>query len=335
MNDDVTTAANGPARPAPGFAVLVLIVAGAACLAMPVAAGRRLPERAALPVPDQLARASAFAAHRSGVVSFAVIDTTGRLRCYDCDRRYVSASVVKAMILVAYLRQLAVAGKPLSAYDRAVLDPMIRESDNDAATSAFWRVGGGAALYRLAGAAGMSRFEVYGYWGSASITAADQARFLWRLERLTPPRFRAYTRSLLSSIVPWQSWGIPAVARPRWSVFFKGGWRGTAFGQLVHQVALLERGPWRMAIAVLTDGNPSHEYGRETVAGVTSALLWGTSSPAQPWPVPVPRWFWTWARWYLHRGEFSDLPFRSRSSRPANAPDPMEAWAWRRLAAFL
>jgi hypothetical protein len=59
MNGDLTTAANRPPRPAPGIAVLVLIVAGAACLAMPAAAGRRLPDRAALPVPDQLARASA------------------------------------------------------------------------------------------------------------------------------------------------------------------------------------------------------------------------------------------------------------------------------------
>jgi hypothetical protein len=33
-----------------------------------------------------------------------------------------------------------------------------------------------------------------------------------------------------------------------------------------------------MAIAVLTDGNPRYECGRETVAGVTSALLRGTSA---------------------------------------------------------
>jgi hypothetical protein len=263
-----------------------------------------------------------------------VLDTAGRLHCYGCHRRYVSASVVKAMILVAYLRGLAAARKPLSASDRAVLGPMIRASDNDAATSAFWRAGGSAALDRLARAAGMSRFDVYGFWGSAMITAADQVGFLWHIDGMTPSRFRAYTRSLLSSIVPWQSWGIPAVARPQWSVFFKGGWRGTVLGQLVHQVALLEQGRWRMAIAVLTDGNPSHGYGRETVAGVTSALLGGTSSPARPWPLPVPRWFWVWARWYLHQGEFRDLPFHSRTSRPVNAPHPMQDWAWRRLAAF-
>jgi Beta-lactamase enzyme family len=312
----------------------LLTVAGAAWLAMPAAGGGRPPEPAALPLPEQFARASAFAADRAGVVSFAVLDTAGRLHCHGCHRRYVSASVVKAMILVAYLRGLGVAGKPLSASDRALLGPMIRASDNDAATSVFWRAGGSAALYRLARAAGMSRFDVYGYWGSAMITAADQARFLWRIDRLTPSRFRAYTRSLLSSIVPWQSWGIPTVARPRWSVLFKGGWRETALGQLVHQVALLEQGRWRMAIAVLTDGNPSHASGGETVTGITSALLGGTSSPARPWPLPVPRWFWVWARWYLHQGEFRDLPFRSRTSRPANVPDPMRDWAWRRLAAF-
>jgi hypothetical protein len=60
MNDYVTTAAKRPARPASGLpatgllAVLVLVV-GAACLATPVAADRRLPERARLPVPHQLA----------------------------------------------------------------------------------------------------------------------------------------------------------------------------------------------------------------------------------------------------------------------------------------
>lgn len=60
-----------------------------------------------LPSTVQIRRARIFAKQRSGVVSFAVIDTSGSLRCYRCDRRSVSASVVKPMSLVAYLEQIA------------------------------------------------------------------------------------------------------------------------------------------------------------------------------------------------------------------------------------
>jgi hypothetical protein len=44
-------------------------------------------------------------------------------------------------------------------------------------------------------------------------------------------------------------------------------------GQLVHQVARLERGKLSIAIAVLTDGNPSQAYGRETVRGIAARLV--------------------------------------------------------------
>jgi hypothetical protein len=94
------------------------------------------------------------------------------------------------------------------------------------------------------------------------------------MNRLLPDRFRRYANRLLSHIVSWQSWGIPAVARPRgWKVFFKGGWRGTGRGQLVHQAARLRRSDERIAIAVLTDGSPSMGYGIQTIEGTTGRLL--------------------------------------------------------------
>ena len=60
-------------------------------------------------------------------------------------------------------------------------------------------------------------------------------------------------------------------SRAGFKTFFKGGWRGTGAGQLVHEAALFERGDTRVSMAVLTDGNPSHEYGTETLRGVAQS----------------------------------------------------------------
>jgi hypothetical protein len=56
-------------------------------------------------------------------------------------------------------------------------------------------------------------------------------------------------------------------------VYFKGGWRGTALGRLVHQVARLDRPDHSFAMAVMTDGDPSMEYGIATIEGLTNALM--------------------------------------------------------------
>lgn len=237
---------------------------------------RQAARPAAVPGPRAIAAARRYLGRRAGVKAFAVIDTSGRLRGSSMRTRFVSASVVKAMLLVARLR--AASGRPLTGAERAPLSPMIRRSDNRAATAVFGTVGPGG-LTRLARASRMRSFTVPGGWPSAQITAADQARFFSRLDSLLPDRHRAYGQTLLSSIVREQSWGVPAAARPRWNVYFKGGWRRTPRGRLVHQAARLEDGERTVSIAVLTDGNPSHGYGTRTVRGVARLLL---AEPATP-----------------------------------------------------
>jgi Protein of unknown function (DUF3152) len=106
------------------------------------------------------------------------------------------------------------------------------------------------------------------------VTAAGQARFRARLERLVPRPRRAYARLLLSPMLAWQEWGTPEVSRARgWQTDATGGWRASAGGQLVHQIARLERGGTALTIAVRSDGNPSQAYGRETVRGIAARLL--------------------------------------------------------------
>ena len=230
------------------------------------------PARApAFPPRSDVAQARRYLAHRGGSVSFALIDSRGRLYGYAPRRRYVSASVTKAMLLVAYLR--AIGHRHPSAAERAELGPMIMRSDNARADTVYRWVGD-ARLRSLAARAGMRGFSVSGYWGYAQVTAEDQARFFRRIDLLVPRGNRAYARRLLSSIAPWQRWGYSRAARRAgFRIFLKGGWRSTAGGRLVHEAALFRRGSVRFSMAVMTDGNPTHDYGTATLRGVARRIF--------------------------------------------------------------
>jgi hypothetical protein len=135
------------------------------------------------------------------------------------------------------------------------------------------RAVGSSALLDVGGRAGMTEFSLGRDWANERISAADQVRLFAKLDELVPAPYRTYARGLLASVVPSESWGIPVVARPTWTVFFKGGWRRTGLGHLVHQIARLEQPGRTITLAVMTDGGPSQAYGIETIRGVTSRLL--------------------------------------------------------------
>jgi hypothetical protein len=230
-----------------------------------------LPE--GFPGPGLISGAVGFLRGRAGKIGLAVVDSEGRMSGWHEHWRFVSASVVKAMLLVGYLRRLHRLGLHSVGSANNFLYPMIHVSDNSAATQTYSVIGDGG-LYGVAGAAGMTDFSVSGFWANAQISAADQARFFFRMDSLIPREFVGYARWLLSTIAGYESWGIPAVARPRgYAVFFKGGWRGTSLGQLVHQVGRLEGHSRTFSMAVMTDGDPSMGYGIETIQGVTARLL--------------------------------------------------------------
>ncbi|HTZ86288.1 MAG TPA: hypothetical protein VMB05_06435, partial [Solirubrobacteraceae bacterium] len=144
--------------------------------------------------------------------------------------------------------------------------------DNDAASEVLESVGE-RALNRVARDARMRDYEPAGAtWGFTEVSAADLARFFARQDRMIPRRFVGYARWLLSSIEASESWGIPAVARPEFEVFFKGGWLPEVEG-LVNQAARLERGGIVFSLAVLSTHDPSMVYGERTIEGVTRRLL--------------------------------------------------------------
>jgi hypothetical protein len=225
----------------------------------------------AAPTAANIRAAERYVEGRRGVNSLAVIDSHGRLHGHATGRTYVAASTVKVMLLVAYLRRIRARG--VSAPERRTLAAMIERSSNRAADAVYRRVGDGG-LYRVAARARLRDFSAHGNWTRARLSAADGARLMMRFERLTPRRSRRLARKLLASVVPWQRWGAARAARlAGWRIWFKGGWRRTARGHLVHEIALLRRGRERFTVAVMTDGDPSHRYGTATLRGVAARLL--------------------------------------------------------------
>jgi hypothetical protein len=244
----------------------------AGCIGRGYHGGGYLP--VGFPGPSAVARAGAYISARIGRTAFAVVDTEGRLSGVNVHWTFPTASVVKAMLLVGYLRRLHAMGQHyVDSYSNSFLYPMIHVSDNNAATQC-WSIVGDSGLYSVAATAGMTDFSVSGLWGGARLSPADQAHFFFIMDSLIPREFVGYARFLLSTIEPSQSWGIPAIARPRgYRTFFKDGSEPTGLGQLVHQIDRLERNGRTFSIAVMTDGDPTMQYGIDTIQGVASALL--------------------------------------------------------------
>jgi hypothetical protein len=222
--------------------------------------------------PD-VKRARQYAKKRTGDVRFAVIAPSGKRYDFRGGRASPMASTIKVMLLAAYLRQGSVRDRALDGGDRKLLGPMIRRSDNGAATRVRDIVGANA-VRRVARDGRMRHFRYSSTWGLSRASAADGASLMSRFEDVVPKRHEGYAKHLLASIVSSQRWGV-ARARPRgWKLFFKGGW-GVGTGEVNHQIAFLQRHDSRVALAINTEFGRSHQYGKKTLEGVASRLLRG------------------------------------------------------------
>jgi hypothetical protein len=73
--------------------------------------------------------------------------------------------------------------------------------------------------------------------------------------------------------------------------------------------------------------------GDEIMAWI-AAKGWLVDDPIErPWPLPIPKWFWPWAKWQRER-----MTYPSRAAWLAKRPESAKArvpdWAWVRLAAM-
>lgn len=239
---------------------------------------------------------------RESIVAIRVQDPYLGIGCWYRERRHFdSASAVKATILGALLRKVQAQHRTLTARERRLAWRMITESDNGAAT-ALWNDVGWYRMNRFLRLAGMHQTVLNrdGYWGLTRITAHDELILLRHLLQPNPVLTRAsrrYELHLMAHVVPAQRWGVPAGVPDAFTVHVKNGWAPLppVPGWFVNSVGCFTYGHRDYSIVVLTQGNPTMQYGVGTVEDVAGVINGGLN-PGARHVVPRSRPFPSWGR---------------------------------------
>jgi hypothetical protein len=147
---------------------------------------------------------------------------------YAGDQSFDSASVVKVDILAALLLQARREGRSLTSAEQSLADVMIRNSDNDAASTLWDEIGDAQGLQVANRAFGLTATDPGqdGYWGLTTTTTNDQVRLLDAVASPTGPLGPAngVLLNLMGEVESDQTWGVSAAGRPGDSTILKNGW---------------------------------------------------------------------------------------------------------------
>jgi hypothetical protein len=218
-----------------------------------------------------------YAGTRVDNITVAVQDlTTGQIIQYRPGVVEHTASTLKVDILATLLTQAQAAGRTLTLDEQALAGPMIEESLDSAADTLWTRLGPGSvgAFERAAGMTATTP-ATDGVWGTTTTTAFDRLAMIRTLvepNALLSDASRAYVLDLMEHITPSQDWGATGGVAPGVTVALKNGF-SVINGWQINTTGWVEGAGRDYLIAVLTDANPSEQYGIDTVNAV-SALAW-------------------------------------------------------------
>ena len=235
--------------------------------------------------------AASYLSGRAGTVLAAVYDIgTGRTWNLGHGDPQAEASVVKLDILETLLAERGQgSGTGLSAGDRSLAEQMIEDSDNTAATSLWYAAGGPAKIGAFNARAGLTRTVpsscvvcpgfAWPGWGLTTTTPDDQISLLKQLVTsgsLLSGADRDYALSLMEDVTPSQRWGVSGGVPAHVTVALKNGWLplpGSNSDWQVNSVGWIHGGGRDYLMAVLSAGNPSEQYGIDTI-GQLAAMAW-------------------------------------------------------------
>jgi Beta-lactamase enzyme family len=233
--------------------------------------------------------AAAYLAGRSGTVLAAVYDLrTGQTWRLGAGPAQPEASVVKLGILETMLARPR--GAALSPADQALARSMMEDSDNDAATSLWNEDGGAAGLTYFDDRAGLTQtipspcVACAGFawpgWGLSTTVPQDQLTLLRQLiapgpQPLLSGAARSYALSLMEHVTASQRWGISGGVPGGVTVALKDGWLpldAAATNWQVNSVGWVSGDGRDYLIAVLSTGNPTEQYGIDTISALSSQV---------------------------------------------------------------
>jgi len=237
------------------------------------------------------AAAASYLSGRAGTVLAAVYDLrTGRSWHLGQGPPQAEASIVKLDVLETLLAERARGdGTGLSASDRTLARQMIEDSDNDAATSLWYAVGGAARIRSFNATAGLTHTApsscvvcpgfAWPGWGLTTTTPDDQIALLRQLvspSSVLPRAAREYALSLMEDVTPSQRWGVSGGVPAQVTVALKNGWlplHGTGSDWQINSVGWISGRGRNYLMAVLSTGNPSEQYGIDTIDAL-AATVW-------------------------------------------------------------
>lgn len=167
-------------------------------------------------------------------VNFLVMDSeTGQIRAeHGAHTQYRSASLVKLLIALDYFESRG-PDVEVSPADRALLEPMLRSSDDRAASELWVREGWETIIERMVDRLGLTDTEPPAdrrVWGYTATSAADVARVYAYLLAEADPPVRTFILGNLGKATRCatdgydQYFGIPSAVDEPWTV--KQGWSG-------------------------------------------------------------------------------------------------------------
>ena len=249
---------------------------------------RRRPQQGMRPRPSagcgfdvSAARSAVHSETSAGYqVGFALMTATGgTVAALSANTQNYGASITKAMLLVAYLRDHAAQG--LDSTASSELTSMIEVSDNQAADWGYAHLTSPAQdVERVADDAGMTGFHlslsdpVYTL-GQSLVTAHDFAQFFAVIGRLMPARYQSFGMNLLAHVE--QRVGVLAAGLPG-VVYSKEGWKSESPGLLgapyvVNQAAQFLCHGVTYGIAVTVGHAPDQTSAEAVVQRIASSLM--------------------------------------------------------------
>jgi beta-lactamase class A len=223
------------------------------------------------------AAAAAIARDRQGLVGVAVYQlATGDLHSFQGTQAFPMYSTAKVPIMLTVLDRALREERQVAAREQALIEAMIKVSDNNAASALLADVGGAAVVERYLKRISITNTHMNDYaWGSSTTTAQDMARLMAKLGScsILVPRLCRYALETMQNIVRSQKWGVSAGVPDPGGVALKNGWYPQRNGWGINSIGLVTSGGKQYAIAVFTNPDPSMAYGVETIERISTEVF--------------------------------------------------------------